>query len=78
MDTNLKNLLVQGGEQGVISESAVAVSWGSGNEQKRGCAIAAIEDIRYKNDSFKKNTYFYLASLGKDFSTTLIVYGQAV
>lgn len=74
MDTNLKNLLVQGVEQGVFPGGAAAVSWGSGSERKTGSAFAGIKDIRYPNEQVKEDTFFDLASLSKALSTTLILY----
>jgi len=74
MDTNLKNLLVQGVEKGVFPGGAAAVSWGSGAERKMARAFAGIKDIRYPNEPVKEDTFFDLASLSKALSTTLIVY----
>lgn len=74
MDTNLKNLLVQGVEQGIFPGGGAAVSWRRGDERKTGSAFAGIKDIRYPDEPVNEDTFFDLASLSKALSTTLILY----
>jgi len=74
MDINLRNLLVQGLEEGTFPGGAAAVSWGSGAERKRYTAFAGIKDIRYSDEEVTEETLFDLASLSKALSTTLILY----